>query len=738
MYVKIINPTTNGQKVFDNAGSARRTINYLAKEAKAAGGEATFFTSPYKEPLTADEVVALIDGNQKGLRQSAAKFYSLVLSPGPEELAALGNDRQVLAVYTQDAMNLYAKNFKFKSGQELCEKDLVWAATMHEERKNRGIDAGVQGQLKPGLQTHVHIIVSARDVLQKHTLNPLATVTHFSRVHYQAQACVQLSEQLGQDKFRSHNGEKVPAREQQVAEKARDIRAQAAANRQKKTPTPAQLQARDERLNGQVMRVNSKRSEYQQLDPQQVKAAAEARGYDAIFYRRLRQVELNAERGTYTPAPYAYLKTGLVQREEAVSTVPVVRPGLAANLVTFQEEKPVFPSVRHSLERALQALARTLTAQQEYAQQQDDIAKSVAPAAPPVPTSAPVTGQPELALSAVVEVPVKHPNSSEDSSASERPLTLDEELGRRKAAAQTAADEAAWDAAWEAREKLAEQTRQRVAVAAESAQRTGASFSFLLSGEGLEAVRQETGQLVGVRHRATGELFTPDEVPVPATGQLIRGRPSVQYGFIELDAVAGSSAEERLEKCRGYLANGGITTGQVVTAAAGQAAHLMYCFAVDQADQEQVASKLNRLQFGRAARIFEAPHPLRTPGATALGVAVPQAQWSKREGQFNQAKLVFDLREPDSPRLAGLIRQSLLNYGAAVSKVLDDGHGHLQVQVHYHTHTPANEKLQATLDAAHLRGVEVQQGVQAEQTLKQSVMDLNNRNNGSEISQHSW
>ncbi|GAB3637906.1 hypothetical protein GCM10027422_34960 [Hymenobacter arcticus] len=735
MYVKVINPKTNGQKVFDNAGSARRTTNYLEKEAKENGREATFFTSPDKPLLMADEVVALIDGNQKGLRATSAKFYSLVLSPGAEELAALGADGQILAAYMQQAMDLYAKNFQFKSGHKLREADLVWAATVHEERKSRGTDVGVQGQLKPGLQTHVHIIVSARDATQKHTLNPLATVNHFSRVQYQAQACVQLDEQLGLGKFHIPSGEVAPSREQQVAEKALDIQARAAANQQKKALTPAQLQARDKRLQGQVVRVNSKRSEYQQLDPQQVKAAAEARGYDVIFYRRLRQIELNSERGTYTPAPYAYLTTGLVQRAEAFARVPTVLPTPTAELVTFPEEKLIFPDAQQSLERTLQALSRTLVAQQQaYAQQPGEAAESLV-TVPSVPSAASETGQFKSPLAAVVEVPAEKPDSSGDSPASEPPLTLDEQFERWEAAKQAEANEAAWDAAWKVREELADQTRQQVATAATTAQQTGASFAFLLNGQGLEVVTQESGQLVGVRHRASGELFTPDEVPVPPAAQAVMGRLLVQYGFIELDANASFSAEERLEKCRTFLSAVGVATGQVMPATAGQLAHLPYCFAVHQGNQEQVASKLNELQDRSAARIYEAPHPLRTPDAPATGVAVPQAQWSEREGQFNQATLVFELRKSDSPHLASRVREELLKCGAAVSEVLNDGHGHLEVQVHYHTHTPRNEQVQGMLGGAQLSGAEVRQGDQAAQALRQGVVDLSKRDKKLEISQ---
>lgn len=80
MYAKVINPKTNGKKVYDNKGSSLRTANYLAKESKDAGGVATFFGAPGSADKSLEEVVAMLDGNVKGLKKDDAKFYSLVLS----------------------------------------------------------------------------------------------------------------------------------------------------------------------------------------------------------------------------------------------------------------------------------------------------------------------------------------------------------------------------------------------------------------------------------------------------------------------------------------------------------------------------------------------------------------------------------------------------------------------------------------------------------------------------------
>jgi hypothetical protein len=329
MYAKVINPKTNGKKVYDNKGSSLRTANYLAKEAKYAGEVATFFGAPGSPNKTAEEVVAMLDSNVKGLRKDDAKFYSLVLSPSPDELTHMGNDPKGLEKYTQNVMDDYAKNFNLKNGKELVESNLVWAATIHDERKNRGTDEGKQGEKKDGLQTHIHLIVSARDAEQKITLNPLSTPDRFNRVQFQAKAVAQFEIQFG-----IQSSQQVvsppPTRKERIAEKAEEITTKAAANkREKKLLTPEQIAAKDTRLDTQVARVNSKLGDWQQLDPERVKEAAKQRSYDNVFYATLGKMERNAEKGTYTPDPYHYLATGRVSRlaelqTESTWTVPEV------------------------------------------------------------------------------------------------------------------------------------------------------------------------------------------------------------------------------------------------------------------------------------------------------------------------------------------------------------------------------------------------------------------------------
>jgi hypothetical protein len=363
MYAKVINPKTNGRKVYNNAGSSQRCANYLVKEAKEAGGEATFFGAPGTEPRTAAEVVAMLDGNVKGLGKDDPKFHSLVLSPSAEELLLIGNDPKALESYTQNVMDLYAKNFNLKNGKELGEANLVWAATIHQERKNRGTDGGVQGEKKEGLQTHVHVMVSARDADQKITLNPLGKADRFNRVQFQAEAVTQMEVQFGRVVPREL-GAKEPTRRQRVEQKVEEITSKAAANRKEKKPlTPEQIAAKDARLDVQVARLNSKLDPSLQLDSRQVIEIAKDRKYDQVFYSTLGQIERNAEKGKYTPDPYDYLATGRVSR------LPQLRMdgGLSGRKTgpAFQPDKQRSPQIHggsgEAITRSIKKLGSAMT-----------------------------------------------------------------------------------------------------------------------------------------------------------------------------------------------------------------------------------------------------------------------------------------------------------------------------------------------------------------------------------------
>lgn len=364
MYAKVINPKTNGKKVYDNKGSSLRTANYLAKEAKESGEAATFFGAPGSPTKTVEEVVTMLDGNVKGLKKDDAKFYSLVLSPSPDELRKIGDDPRALEQYTRHVMDDYAKNFNFKSGKDFSESNLVWAATIHHDRKHRGTGEGRQGESKAGPQTHMHIIVSARDSEQKITLNPLSTPDRFNRVQFQAKAVAQMEIQFGPVTVHDVTRPE-PTRQQLIAEKVEEITSKAAGNKREKKPLTeaeltAKIAAKDARLDVQVVRINSKLDADQQLDPERVKEVAKERSYDNVFYFTLGKIERRAEQGTYTHNPYDYLTTGRVS-EVGKLRMPAGNDFFPTPTYSKLEKQPEAPAVTmSSLAQTIDRLSRAM------------------------------------------------------------------------------------------------------------------------------------------------------------------------------------------------------------------------------------------------------------------------------------------------------------------------------------------------------------------------------------------
>lgn len=294
MYAKLINPKAHGKVTYDNTGSAARLMNYLAQEKKGQEQDVSFFGAA-ADSLSKEEMGYLIDTNVKGLQAKEAKFYSLVLSPSADELAHIGNSEAALKAYTREVMERYANNFQLKDGRVLESKDLVWGATIHQDRHFRGTDPEVlagkakAGEKREGLQTHVHITVSARDAEQKITLNPGGRSSRFSLVRWQTEAGMQFQEQFGYtDKLQAY-------RKQQLQSKLRDVAAD---------------KRRAEKIGERVDALNKILPAADQLDPARVKKIAEIRKYDKTFYRSLSRLENYARDGKPLGDAYQLLSTG--------------------------------------------------------------------------------------------------------------------------------------------------------------------------------------------------------------------------------------------------------------------------------------------------------------------------------------------------------------------------------------------------------------------------------------------
>lgn len=171
MNINIVGSATGGNK-----GSSAKLVNYLEKENKGKKtAEKGWFFSHEKDKVSVQSVIDQLDNNKKKLKHKEAKFYMLNISPSQKELAHIGNDPEKLKAYTRKVMDEYARNFN----RGIEGKDLLYFAKIEHERRYKGNDPAVkagtakQGDLKPGLQTHIHVIVSRKDRYNERQFSPL-------------------------------------------------------------------------------------------------------------------------------------------------------------------------------------------------------------------------------------------------------------------------------------------------------------------------------------------------------------------------------------------------------------------------------------------------------------------------------------------------------------------------------------------------------------------------------------
>ena len=220
MYISITKQ--NLDKTFSQ--SASDFVDYLEKENE--GKEPEFqenFFDQHNDEIPPEEVVKEIDGNTAKLKKVEPKFYSLTINPSRSELKAINNDPELLRKYIREAMKDYAASFH--RDRPVTVDDIKYFAKIEHERTFKGFDKEVrenqpyraqiaklennlrkmkrgelqgnipqienklaelknqiphkidgkaieQGMKKPGFQTHIHIIVSRKDVTNRFSLSP--------------------------------------------------------------------------------------------------------------------------------------------------------------------------------------------------------------------------------------------------------------------------------------------------------------------------------------------------------------------------------------------------------------------------------------------------------------------------------------------------------------------------------------------------------------------------------------
>lgn len=175
-----------------NTGSCHDLVRYLEKET----GEGQRFFSHTEQDISPERVIMDIDGNKKSLGANDAKFFMLSLNPSQSEQMHLIGRKvddfkeltpqekkevfQKLEAFTRSAMDEYALNFgrdNIRGGQ-----DLMYYARVETERSYHPEDEEVKqgiariGEPKPGLNLHVHVIVSRKSLDGKVKLSPGAKI----------------------------------------------------------------------------------------------------------------------------------------------------------------------------------------------------------------------------------------------------------------------------------------------------------------------------------------------------------------------------------------------------------------------------------------------------------------------------------------------------------------------------------------------------------------------------------
>ncbi len=219
--------TISKQRQGENfSGSVRDFVNYLEKENEEKTLEQKeYFFDQNQDQISSQEVITQIDNNTAKLNKKTPKFYSIVVSPSQAELKTINNNPEKLRQYVRELMKDYAGSFyrnKTVNVDDIkyyakIERERTFKGTDREIRENqpyatkilnfkkelRNIEQGkasgqiktikkeierlekeaphkidgkriVRGMKKEGMQNHVHIIVSHKDVTNTFKLSPLS------------------------------------------------------------------------------------------------------------------------------------------------------------------------------------------------------------------------------------------------------------------------------------------------------------------------------------------------------------------------------------------------------------------------------------------------------------------------------------------------------------------------------------------------------------------------------------
>ncbi|TMM55822.1 mobilization protein [Maribacter algarum] len=206
------------------SNSAADYVAYLEKENEGLEQEnQEHFFNQTEDRITPDKVISEIDANTAKLKKTEPKFYSIVVSPSQRELKKIADNPEALKTYTRELMKDYAKSFYRE--KPVTVDQIKYFAKIEHERTYRGFEKEVlenapyrkriaklendirkvargelkgtikkleqeiaalkeaaphqingqmivAGMKKEGNQSHIHIIVSRKDVTNTFSLSP--------------------------------------------------------------------------------------------------------------------------------------------------------------------------------------------------------------------------------------------------------------------------------------------------------------------------------------------------------------------------------------------------------------------------------------------------------------------------------------------------------------------------------------------------------------------------------------
>jgi hypothetical protein len=220
MYI-VITPQKLGQSY---SNSVADYAAYLEKENEGLEHEKQeHFFSQTEDKISSEKVISEIDSNTAKLKKTEPKFYSIVVSPSQRELKKIAQNPEALKAYTRELIKEYANSFYRE--KPITVDQIKYYAKIEHERTYRGFEKEVvenapyrkqiaklendirkvmggeldgnikkleaeirqlkknaphqingemivAGMKKEGNQSHIHIIVSRKDVTNTFSLSP--------------------------------------------------------------------------------------------------------------------------------------------------------------------------------------------------------------------------------------------------------------------------------------------------------------------------------------------------------------------------------------------------------------------------------------------------------------------------------------------------------------------------------------------------------------------------------------